>query len=259
MKKALFLSLLASALVVTMLFTGCDGWSTNDAGFNSSEGAGATVNFSGFYKGYPDGSRAVKNTSAGNIVSITIQQGGNTVEAHDNQGSTYRGSVGSPGAVSPSSDSGYSAGAELVQAQINFSGHDNVAQKNISFAGVIHAVAVTDITKSDTSEEGSEITTDEWSDNTNRVVTTTETVGTPGDPFYRVTVTTVTYNLKTGEELSRTVKSSGSTSYSLTEANTQYRLQGTWVEEGGVVSDVDALSPGSAGVITTTTDTTATE
>jgi hypothetical protein len=256
MKKALFVSLLASALVVTMLFTGCDGWTTNDAGFNTSEGAGATINFSGFYKGYPDGSRAVKNTSAGNIVSMTIQQGGAGVEVHDNQGSVYSGNVGSPGAVSPSSSGGYSAGAELVQAQINFSGHDNVANKEISFAGVFHAVAITDITKSDSSEEGSQITTSETSDNTNRVVTTTETVGAPSDPFYRVTVTTVTYNIKTGEEISRTVKESGSTSFSLTEANTQYRLQGTWVEEGGVVSDVDAISPGSAGVITTTTSTT---
>ena len=257
MKKALLLSLLASSLVVAVMLTGCEGWTTNDAGFNSSEGAGATINFSGYYQGV-DG-RAVKTTSAGNIVTLTIQQSGNAVEVRDNQGSVYRGSVGSPGAVSPSSASGgYSVGAQLVQAQINFSGHDNVAAKDISFAGVFHAVAIQDIISSEVSDEGSVITTDTYSDNTNRVVTTTQTIGAPGEPFYSVTITTVKYDVKTGVEISRTVKTTGSTKYSITEANTQYRLQGTWVEEGGVVSGVDALSPASAGLISTTTSSTTT-
>ena len=70
MKRVLFLSLLASSLVVTALITGCD-WSTNDAGFNTSEGAGVSINFSGYYHS-TEGGRLVKNTSAGNIVSLTI-------------------------------------------------------------------------------------------------------------------------------------------------------------------------------------------
>ena len=155
MKRALFLSLAASSLVAVALITGCEnGWTTNDAGFNSSEGAGATINFSGYYQGM-NGGRAVANTSAGNIMTLTIQQAGDTVEVVDNQGSTYRGKIGSPGAVSPSSESGYSTGAQLAQAQINFSGHDNVSGKDITFAGVIHAVAITDIISSDTSDAGS--------------------------------------------------------------------------------------------------------
>ena len=42
-----------------------------------------------------------------------------------------------------------------------------------------------------------------------------------------------------------------STKYYITEANTQYRLQGTWIEEGGVNASVDALSPATSGLITT--------
>jgi hypothetical protein len=257
MKRALFLSLAAASLVAVALITGCEnGWTTNDSGFNSSEGAGATINFSGYYQGM-NGGRAVATTSSGNIMTLTIQQGGNTVEVVDNQGSTYRGTIGSPGAVSPSSESGYSTGAQLAQAQINFSGHDNVSGKDISFAGVIHAVSISDITTEDSSDELTDETTTSIKDGTNTVSTTTKVFGTLNSEFYRVVTETVT-TTPTDEVIERIVKTIGTTSYSLTEANTQYRLQGTWVEDGGVVSGVDAISPASAGLITTTTSTTTT-
>lgn len=268
MKRVLFLFLAASSLVAVALITGCEnGWSTNDAGFNSSEGAGAQINFSGYYQGV-NGGQAVANTSAGNIATLTIQQAGDTVEVTDNHGSTYRGKIGSPGAVSSSSSGSYLPGAELVQAQINFSGHDNVSAKDISFAGVIHAVAIIDI-KGNTSS-------DSKSDSSSYTITTNITISTVGtnkqstvtisvyDPItgklvYQE-VTTVIQN-PSGEEISRKYTQSGNanyattktTTYSLTEANTQYRLQGTWVEEGGVTSGVDAISPASSGLITTTT------
>ena len=272
MKRALFLSLLASSLVVAMLFTGCD-WSTNDAGFNTSQGAGVSINFSGYYQA-TEGGRIVKNTSAGNITSLTIQQAGDTVEVHDNQGSTYRGNIGSPGSVSTKVGGSYPSGAQLAQAQISFSGHDNVSAKDITFAGTIHAVAVTDIkgtTETDTSTSshtGSEtVTTNITVGSTGQAIvttiTTTEYDADGNETYKRVSTTTTTPD---GTVVSHNVTETGSrtdtstdtatTTYTITEANTQYRLQGTWIEAGGGASEVDALSAGNSGTISTTTTTT---
>lgn len=38
-------------------------------------------------------------------------------------------------------------------------------------------------------------------------------------------------------------------SFSITDANSQFRLQGTWIEKDGLVSNVQARSPGAAAVI----------
>ena len=47
-----------------------------------------------------------------------------------------------------------------------------------------------------------------------------------------------------------------STEFSITEATSQYRLEGTWVELGGKTSGVQARSAGTSGLITTTSSTT---
>ncbi len=272
MKRALFLSLLASSLVVTALITGCD-WSTHDAGFNTSEGAGVSINFSGYYHA-TEGGRLVKNTSAGNIVSLTIQQAGNSVEVHDNQGSTYRGTIGAPGAVSSSSGGSYPSGAQLVQAQINFSGHDNVSAKDITFAGIIHAVAVTDIkgttetdTSTDTRTRTETVTTNITIGSTGQEVITTITIteyDAKGNEIFKKVSTTkttpdgtvISHNVSETGTRTDTSTKTATTTYMITEANTQYRLQGTWVEEAGKVSEVDGISPGNSGMISTTTSTT---
>jgi len=272
MKRALFLSLLASSLVVTALITGCD-WSTHDAGFNTSEGAGVSINFSGYYHA-TDGGRLVKNTTAGNIVSLTIQQAGDTVEIHDNQGSTYRGNIGSPGSVSTKTGGSYPSGAQLAVAQISFSGHDNVSAKDITFAGTIHAVAVTDIkgtTETDTSTD-TRTANETWTTNvtvgsTGTEIETTITIiayNAAGDEVYRSVETTTTtpdgtvtaHNVSITDNRTDTSTKTETVTYSITEANSQYRLQGTWVEEGGKVSEVDGLSAGNSGTISTTTSTT---
>jgi len=293
--SALGLGILAVSL---SLSTGCEwtGGGGTDS-FNTSKGAGIQANVSGVYEGHLSGGKAVSPTSAGNITRLVISQTGNSVEIVDNQGSKYHGTVGSPGLVAEPDDTGkYPAGAEIMQSQIEFSGHDNVSARSIEFVGIIHIVAVNDIkgtsttdTKTDSSgsgstnsassssDTGSERTTSTIvNDGTNTTTTTTVTIGVPADPFYQQTVTQVTVENATGKEINRSVTTTGSessgtsdsqgnsqetitettTTYEIQEPSGQWRLEGTWIEKDGVVANVDAISPGGFGLVTTvTTDT----
>lgn len=281
MKRCILWLVVAGIASGLCLLPACEWGSGGDTGFNTSQGAGAQVNFSGVYKGMLNGG-VIDQTSGGPIGQLVIQQAGNSVEVTDDHGSVYRGTVGSPGAVSEAVSGTYPAGAQLVQAQINFTGHDNVADKTINFAGVIHAVAVTDIkgtTTTDTSTDSSksdETVTDNitWTTNvtvgstSTEIVTTIHTIGydSKGNKVFESTETTTTtpggtviaHNRTVTDNRTDTTSSSSSstttdtTTYNLTEANTQYRMQGTWVEEGGKVANLDAISSGTAGVITTT-------
>lgn len=265
MKKsvsATLAGLTAGAIALTLV--GCD-WSTGGGtnAFNTSQGAGININFSGFYRGELDGGRAVQDTSSGNIVSFNIAQVGNSLTVVDNQGSTYNGSVGSPGLVSEPVGGVFPAGAELVQSQVNWSGKDGVSARDIDFVGTIHVVSVIDIVQdiesssdSSTSTDSSSTTTTVLDNNTTQIVII-EVDGT------QTTTTTILQRSDTGEIISSntsvtsTQSSSTFDGYQITEANSQYRLEGTWVEVGGKVSPVQARSAGSAGLITvedTTTD-----
>ena len=283
-------SVMAAALA---LGVGCDwsGGSGSDS-FNTSRGASVNLNFSGVYDGLLSGGRAVAKTSNGNITRLVLTQSGNSVEVIDNQGSKYTGNVGSPGAIAEPTDSGaYPVGATIAESQITFSGKDGVAGKDIEFVGVMSLVAVVDIkgnssfsssgstNSSSRSSSDAETTTLTQSINngSNTVVTTTVTIGVPTDPFYQQTVTTVTIDNATGAEVGRTITKTGNsnsgsgsssgqtktTTFQITEQNTQVKLEGTWVEKGGVVSGVEALSSGGVGFVSTQapvdggTDTTA--
>ncbi|HMP74671.1 MAG TPA: hypothetical protein PKE12_00100 [Kiritimatiellia bacterium] len=274
---------LFSALAAVGLFAGagCD-WSSNSTSLNTSQGAGININFSGVYNGNING-RAVDRTSAGTISSLTIRQTGNRVEVIDSQGSRYEGSVGSPGLVSNAREDGtYPPGAELVQSQISWAGKDGVAQKDVEFVGIIHAISVDDVkstTETKVISNGSssnQTTTDQqgktqtFTTNNGKNTTITEilTVGVPGDPFYSQTVTTTVIDNQTGAVISRETTTTGNTTkssssevtvetintYAITEANVQYRLEGTWIEKDSpIVSRVDAISRGTFGIITITT------
>ncbi|NCD34032.1 MAG: hypothetical protein EOL87_11550 [Spartobacteria bacterium] len=236
---------MAAMLAIT---SGCEWGSGGDDSFNTSQGAGASINFSGVYHGNYSGGRAVESTSAGNITRLVISQSGNRLELTDNQGSKYSGTCGSPGVVSSASDGVYSTGAELVQGQVSWSGKDGVSAKDVTFEGVIHVVTVSDIrghtvATTDHSEETIYISDEPYKKVTTVVVdsdgvstTTIEIINTQGDVTERTVDTTTTDNL----------------TYTLTEANTQYRLEGTWIEDGGSSSGVDALSAGTSGLITVT-------
>ena len=290
-------AVLAAGLVA---FLGCE-WTTSTDSFNTSKGAGISINFSGVYYGNLSGGRAVAGTSGGTISRLVLQHAGNSVKVVDNNGSTYEGSIGSPGVIAPPSSSGvYPAGAQLAQAQVNFSGHDNAANRNVNFAGIIHGVAVDDVqgftetetttvTRNDlqTDSQTNSVSSSEsftWSTNQTTVTTDGTNITTKltiiaydenGNEVYRseqtYTVTpsgssnlvsqSITDNRSSArtrtrdrsqdyEQKDETVET---TKYYITEANTQYRMQGTWVEEAGVSSGVDALSAGTAGVITEVT------
>ena len=253
---------MVSFFAALILVVGCD-WTSKSDGFNTSRGR-AAINFSGTYNGNLPGGRAVENTTGGVIVRLVLSQQADTLEVLDNNGSVYRGRIGSVAVVtSPGEDTstefqesafdpgGFPEGTQLAQAQVSWQGHDNVAAKTIEFAGTIHAVAVTDIRgTSDSSTQTSEsVVTRESEDGMTTTTTTTITTGTG------VTVIEVVVDNVTGQEIQRTETvtdnrtSSAVSEFILTAANTQYRLQGTWVEQGGVVAGVDALSAGAAGAI----------
>ncbi len=265
-----------------LLGAGCD-WSSQGGSLNTSQGAGVNINFSGVYNGNISG-RAVDRTSAGTISRLTIRQSGNRVEVIDSQGSRYEGSVGAPGLIASPSEGVFPPGAELVQSQISWAGKDGVAQREVEFVGIIHAISVEEVngdSKKNTSENSSE-RTDNYSYDTTTTVTTnathdqvitkteraydsdgnlvfeeiTETTikGTPGD--VRTTKRTVVDNRS--KKNSSTVTTD--TTYRITEQNVQYRLEGTWIEKNSpIVSRVDAISRGANGTISTTSSSTTTE
>jgi len=131
------LTLVAGLTMVAL--TGCE-WD-GSSGSNSSRGAGAGVNFSGVYR-----SDATSIVVGKPITRLVLTQSGNNIQARDNNGSTYSGSVGAPGVLSsPGADGTYAARAALLQAQINFSGTNKDSGESAEFTGIIRAVAVSDV------------------------------------------------------------------------------------------------------------------
>lgn len=268
MKNVLSASAVAALALALMTNTGCEwtGGGGTDS-FNTSKGAGININFTGVYDGNLGGGLAVGKTSAGSVRRLNILQTGSRLEITDNQGSKYFGDVGSPGTVVDlETTTVVPAGAELVQSQITWSGKDNVANKQVEFVGVIHAVSVTDIKGN--AENTTDTSTDTDIDNR---VTTTTVVHNTND----TTTTTITTPLteeviveddRTGRTISRTVTRIRSDvandvvtttrQFLLTEANSQFRLEGTWIETAGVTANVDALSPGGRSSLTSSTTTT---
>lgn len=285
MKKAFVYGGLAALSLGLVFATGCEwtgGGGTNS--FNTSKGAGVNLNFSGVYNGTFSGGKAVASSSGAPITRFVLTQSGNAVEVIDNNGNRYKGNVGSPGVVfTPTTENPIiPTGALLMEGQITFEGVDGSSGKDVEFVGVIHAVAITDIKSTTTvdrqgstnSSSSSSSSNDDQSGTVTKTVdngtntTTTVTVTTVTPEVTIQTVTTVVTDNATGAELSRNVtktssqnqtqgqgQSSGTTTtttYQITEANTQYRLEGTWLEKGGNTSDVDALSPATSGLVTTT-------
>lgn len=252
------------------VLTGCEGdWTSGgDSGFNTSKGAGVNINFSGVYHGQLSGSKAVASSSGSPITRFVIMHAANTVQVTDNNGSQYDGTIGSPGAVAQPSGGTYPAGADMVQSQVSFKGKDNTSGKVVEFVGIFRAVAVEDIQGTVTKDERSRTENYVWKTNvtistmtTNKVQTITVIGYDPvtGQEVYR-SVETITISPQ-GTVISRDVEVQDNRSqtttqevtYRITENNTQYILEGTWMEEGGRVSEVKAMSKGAASTITTTT------
>jgi hypothetical protein len=227
-----------AGLAAITTLTGCDWSSGSQENFNTANQS-ALTNVSGFYKGLLGGGRAVATTSNGSILSLNIQQSGNRVEILDNQGSNYVGSVGSPVLTAlPRAD--IPAGAVVSTYQISFAGKDGVSARDIEFTGTITLVAVTDIRGNQSSTDRDRVNGTEQE----TVEVVNESSGVAPNDQTRTTTTTTTNNDTT------TSNSGSSTEYSLTDASTQLRLRGTWVEVGGKVSSVDALAAGIQGNFT---------
>lgn len=247
-------SLVALAVVssLTVFFTGCD-WTSGGGGsdFNTSQGAGVNVNWSGVYFGQISG-KAVAVTSGGTINRLVMTQIGNRLEVTDNQGSRYVGAVGSPELLrSPSGV--LPAGSVFVESQVSFSGKDEVAGKDINFVGIIHVVAISDI---DGSTE--ESTTTDAANNTSGTASTniTRTIVEVGPDFTNTTEIVVNNPTSTSRTIDSTATTTTTRTYQITESTSQFRLQGTWIEDAGVSAAVDAISPGGIGSIVTTDTTT---
>lgn len=265
MKKLQSLTMAFAGFAAAFALTGCDWSSGGDGGFNTSRGAGININWSGVYNGI-NGREAVQGRG---IRSITINQAGNSVQVIDSSGARYSGTIGAPGAVSePNATTGtYPAGAELVQAQISFAGN------GVEFAGIFHAVAVNEINGDASSDSDASIDANQSgsSDATaanqtttvnNGDTTTIRTISTSGGTTVEIITVRDNQTQQIISQERREYQSSGSASadsdgrtvsrtYVLAEQNTQHRLEGTWVVEGGGAFRVDAISRGNSGSITT--------
>lgn len=269
MNKRWMMAMAAVASVAVLILAGCEGgWTSGgETGFNTSRGAGVSVNFGGVYKGVFGGGKAVEKSSGAPITRLVITHGGDSLTAVDNNGAVYEGNIGSPGAVSDGADGVYPIGAEMVQSQVIFKGKDYSSNQEIEFVGIFRAIAVEDI-RGETSKLEDKYTRNiTWTTN---ITVSTETTNTTR------TITIIAYDPITGNEVYRSVETITTSpqgtvigydykvennldvtttqeyTYKITEANTQYRLEGTWMEEGGNVSAFDAISAGSYGSITVT-------
>jgi len=224
MRKTISIIMAGTISGLAAMFLGCE-WESTEDGFNTSKGAGASVNFSGVYRAQSGG------VLAGDITQIVVSQAGNSIEVWDSNNAYYTGSVGSPGVISSAdSVSGlYSAGAIMVQSQLNFEGRNTSSGKYVIFSGIVHAVAVTDVQGTTTS--------------------VTVSGGTNNSTTVNINAPPVTINNQTTDA---TATSTGSTTtYSLTEANSQYILDGNWQEENGTSYSVSAIAPAASGTFTT--------
>jgi len=213
------------------VFTACDDKWEDGGDFNTSQGAGINVNFSGVYQARAVGAVLVPEGDDGEdaITRLIITQIGNTIEVRDDFNKLYTGSMGSPGVMGASASGSYPAGATMLQAQINFTNN-----KNVDFVGIIRAVAVTDVTSQDTS------TTQTDTHSTNLTVTVSD-VSIAGTE-----TTTTEFDIENGSGTDTTTTDSHI--YRITEANTQYILEGNWIRHHfDDVVLVEAIAPSVAG------------
>lgn len=226
------------------IFQGCDWDDTGSGSYNTSQGGGINVNFSGYYRP-KSGSFLVTS----NVTHFVMTQIGNSLEVYDNNNSYYTGSIGSPGMMSEPNVStmDYPAGAEMLQAQVSFSGKNAATGQDVSFVGVIHVVAVDDVQGTTSTET----TTAVDSTSTNTLGVTSIDIVAP--PVTISDTTTTESEDSNGVEL--TVETT--TTYQITEQNTQYVLDGNWIE-GGAVTGISAIAPGTASTFSSSSSETTT-
>ncbi|MFP6904991.1 MAG: hypothetical protein VCG02_07230, partial [Verrucomicrobiota bacterium] len=81
---------------------------------------------------------------------------------------------------------------------------------------------------------------------------TFQTVFDPnGNPIVEGTETTITSNHTESVAISNNEGRTITSTFQIAGGNAQYRLKGSWIENGGVVATVDAISEAAGGVIQT--------
>jgi hypothetical protein len=242
-RRKSLISVLTVALMAIFLMNGCD-WEDGGS-FNTSKGAGADVNISGMYT-----ARSGELVAGMSIASLLITQIGNGLEVRDSNNSLYTGSVGSPGVMGRASLGGaYSAGEEMLQSQISFFGKNALTGTDMSFAGIIRAVALEDVRGSTVTATTTTDSVDATATN-NLGVTSIDIVAPPVTISDATTITSEDSNGVTVENVNE-----ATTTFIITDANTLFILEGHWVE-GGAVAAVSGHARSSAGSFSTTATTT---
>jgi hypothetical protein len=242
--------------LMSLFMVGCD-WTTGGDGYGSR----VDINFSGTYNGQQSG-RAVSNIDGRPISRLVITQVGDTVDVFDNNGGRYRGRISQANTVTQAAGDSFAAGTQLAQAQVSWSGVNPATGREARFVGNISAVAVRDIrsNSSGTTSNTSDIRTSTQSSTSADGSTITQVQTEIGfDPltglenFRRETVRVI--DAQTGSEISRTTSTEGGSTqntaqeFAISAQNTQYLLEGNWIESGGPTGYVRALAAGSAGTI----------
>ena len=214
------------------VFQGCDWEDTGSESFNTSQGAGATINFSGYYR-----PRSGAFLMGSNLTHFVMTQVGNSLEVFDSNNSHYTGSVGSPGVQArPLVATGFLPGAVMLQAQLSFAGVNQFTGADMTFVGIVRVVAVDDVQGVDAS------TTVDTSNSFGLDISDTSTPGT-----------TVTI----GNTSNQTATVTTTSTYAITEENSQYVLEGNWIE-AGAVAGIAAIAPSAASTFTSAATTTTT-
>jgi hypothetical protein len=232
MRKCVAVIAVALVALSFAVFQGCDWEDTGSESFNTSQGAGATINFSGYYR-----PRSGAFLMGSNLTHFVMTQVGNSLEVFDSNNSHYTGSIGSPGVQArPTVAAGFLPGAVMLQAQLSFAGVNQFTGADMTFVGIVRVVAVDDVQGVDRS------TTVDTSDSFGLDISDTSTPGT-----------TVTI----GNSSNQTDTVTTTTTFTITEANTQNVIDGNWIE-GGAVSVIGAIAPSTASTFSTATTTTTT-
>ena len=221
MRKFFSLSLAVALGVVFCLLQGCDWSGSGSGGFNTSRAAGVNVNFSGYYR-----PKTGDYITGSNLTYFVLTQTGNALEVFDNNNSYYTGYVGAPGIqAEPDRTTGaYSAGANLLQAQISFAGVNKASGSQVEFVGIVRAFAMSQV-----------------SGQANVYRQTDESVS---NQAFAVRNPPVQF----GDNLDQ-VNYNGQyriDTYVINEGNSWYLLEGSWVE-GGVAMAAAARAPAANG------------
>lgn len=268
MKLRSFVRTAIAGIGLSLLGTSCD-WSGGGGNAFNTSGGSVAINISGNYRGILSDGRAVSQTSGGTISSLSIQQSGNVVEVLDSNGQKYRGTVGSPLSLASPDEEGFlSTGAQLANFQLSWEGTDFVAGKDVSFSGIITVASVSDIQGDNTvqtidstvSDGGTASTGTQTTTNSTTTVDTTQNVfDSNGNPITEgevITISNASVDANTSTSTTANNDNTGRTitsTFQITGSNAQYRLKGSWVENGGVFATVDAISEAAGGVIQTVT------